>query len=271
MIDTRVARLALFLALAASPAAAQFPTVADPAEVMVLGTYHFANPGLDVVQVEIADVLSPAKQAEIERIVDAIARFRPTVVAVEAQPSQRAALDSLFAAYRAGRHELDRNEVQQLGFRLADRFGLSGVEPIDHDGEFPFGPLMEYAAQKDSAALRYVQEVFAQVQAEHQRRHRELTIPEILRLDNDPSLIAQGHGVYVRINEVGAGDGYAGADVLSAWYERNVRIFANVQRLASADDRVLVIIGSGHAAILRELVKHDPEMVLVDALDYLPE
>ena len=68
---------------------------------------------------------------------------------------------------------------------------------------------------------------------------------------------------------MGAGDTYIGADLLTKWYERNIRIFNNIQRLAGPGDRIILIIGSGHAPILRELIDSDPELVLVDPLPYL--
>jgi pheromone shutdown protein TraB len=62
---------------------------------------------------------------------------------------------------------------------------------------------------------------------------------------------------------------YAGVNLLSKWYERNIHIFANLQRIAESGDRILVIIGSGHAPILRELITYRPEMLLLDVLEYL--
>jgi hypothetical protein len=271
MTNPSIARAALLLSFVVSPLAAQqLPATAEPARLMILGTYHFANPGLDVVQNEVADVLAPAKQQEIVRIVDALVAFRPTIVAVEQEPSQARVLDSLYVAFREGRHELSRNEVQQVGFRLAAREDLERVVPIDHSGEFPFQALMGYAGEKDPAAVAWIEQVLAGVQADGARQQRELTIPAILREKNDPARIASEHGIYVRLSEIGAGDGYVGADLLAAWYERNIRIFANIQRIAGPADRVLVIIGSGHLGILRELAAHDPQMRLVEPNDFLP-
>lgn len=71
-------------------------------------------------------------------------------------------------------------------------------------------------------------------------------------------------------NRVGAGDTYVGAKLVSKWYERNIKIFANLQRLAKTGDRILVIFGAGHAPTLRELIRYDPELRLVDARRYLP-
>ena len=263
----------LFLAslLRILPLAAQEPgDMSEPAQVLVLGTYHFANPGLDVVKAEVADVLTPRKQAEIRQIVEALARFRPTKIAVEHLPSSAARLDSLYGAFRAGRHELSRNETEQLGFRLAAQFEHKRVFPIDHRGEFPWGPLMQYAQEHDPEFVEFVQEELARMTEESNRQQRELSVGEILRLANEPQQLVEDHGSYLRFARLGAGDTYVGADLLSRWYTRNIHIFTNLQRVAEPGDRVIAIVGSGHAPILRELVTYDPEMVLVEAVEYLP-
>jgi len=252
------------------PLSAQTPPDAERAEVLVLGTYHFANPGLDVVQVEVADVLSAARQEEINTVVEALARFRPTKIAVESIPPSAPGLDSLYLAYRSGRHELSRNEIQQLGFRLASRFEHARLYPIDHRGEFPFGAVMEYAEVHDADFVTFFNEEIAQMTAEMNRQQGEYRIGRILRRMNEPGELEADHGMYMRFARVGAGDTYVGADLLSKWYERNIHIFANLQRITEPGDRILVIIGGGHAPILRELIGYDPEMVLVDVLEYLP-
>lgn len=252
------------------PVAAQAPAAVEPAHVLVLGTYHFANPGLDVVKVEVADVLSATRQAEIQAVVDALARFRPTKIAVEHEPALAPRLDSLYHAYRSRQHELSRNETEQLGFRLGAMFEHPRVYPIDHRGEFPFGAVMEYAQVHDPSFVALANEELARIAAESNQRQRDNTIGEILRLSNAPTELAEGHGLYMRIAPVGAGDTYVGAGLLSKWYERNIHIFANLQRVAEPGDRILVIIGSGHAPILRELITYDPVLLLVDALEYLP-
>ena len=105
---------------------------------------------------------------------------------------------------------------------------------------------------------------------EQNRLQRESTLGEILYLENSQECIAAGHHLYLDFARVGAGDTYVGADLVSAWYGRNIRIFANLQRLAEPGDRILVIYGAGHAAILRELIGGAANMRLVEAHDYLP-
>jgi len=244
---------------------------ADPvAHVLVLGTYHFANPGLDVVQTDVVDVLSAARQAEILSIVETLARFRPTKIAVEHVPAAAPRLDSIYGEYRTGRNELDPDETQQLGFRLAAMLEHPRVYPIDYRGEFPFGAVMEYAALHDPVFVSFFQQEIARITAEANRQQKENTVAEILRLMNDPASLHQDHGAYVRFAQVGARDGYVGAALLSKWYERNIYMFANIREMVEPGDRILVIVGGGHAPILRELITYDPHLLLVDVLDYLP-
>jgi len=251
-------------------AAGEAQAAAPRAQVLVLGTWHFDNPGLDVVKSEVADVLSAEKQAEIEQVVEALARFRPTRIAVEARRAQAEKLDTMYAAYRDKQHTLGRSEVQQLGFRLAARFDHERLHPIDHPGEFPFGAVMQYAQEHDLAFVERVQRVMGEIAAEQKRRQQQKSIGEILRLENEPEEIARGHAMYMEFAAVGAGDTYVGADLLAKWYARNIRIFSDLQKLAQPGERVLVIFGAGHAAILRELIRNDPRLDLVEAGDYLP-
>ena len=98
--------LALSLA-AAAPAAAQTQPAPQPTHLlserrieerpalMVLATAHLANNDADVLRTEVDDVLSPARQAEIEAVVEALARWRPTRIAVEIDAADQARLDQI--------------------------------------------------------------------------------------------------------------------------------------------------------------------------------
>jgi len=82
------------------------------------------------------DVLAPRRQAEIAHVVAALKEFRPTRIAVERQAGDtRIARD--YADYLAGTHELTRNEIEQLGFRLARELGHTAIHPVDADGNSP--------------------------------------------------------------------------------------------------------------------------------------
>ena len=91
------------------------------------------------------------------------------------------------------------------------------------------------------------------------------------RLNAEP-LIRAGHGAYLtRSLGVGQGEEYPGVDGFTThWHNRNLRIFANIQRITDGPgDRILVIIGAGHLPILRHTVQCAPGYHLVEVSEFL--
>ena len=96
------------------------------------------------------------------------------------------------------------------------------------------------------------------------------TLREHLLYLNSPDEIALNHCIYLAWADAGAGD-YTLPDWISGWwYNRNLRIFANLKRITeSPEDRILVIFGAGHIPILRHAVENSPKHELVEVRDYL--
>ena len=58
--------------------------------------------------------------------------------------------------------------------------------------------------------------------------------------------------------------------VTSWWFNRNLRIFRNIQRIdATAEDRILVIYGAGHMNLLNVFFEASPEYNLIPVNSYL--
>src|SRR5437764_12796722 len=82
----RILANACFAAFLSTNLLAQSPTPAPARiQVIVLGTYHFANPGHDLHNMKVDSVLTPAKQAELADVASRLAKFNPTKIAVEAR------------------------------------------------------------------------------------------------------------------------------------------------------------------------------------------
>jgi hypothetical protein len=80
---------------------------------------------------------------------------------------------------------------------------------------------------------------------------------------NADDRVAQENGLYYRMARLGEPGDWAGADLVSDWFRRNMRIYSNVVRLAdSPAERVLVIYGSGHLGWLRHDFASDPNLRL---------
>lgn len=243
--------------LAESPPAAQ---------VMLLGTFHFADPGEDAVKTRSLDVTTTESQRYLDTVALRIAEdFRPTRVLLEYSPENDAKLNERFRQYLEGGFELPVNEIYQLGFRIARYGKLESVATWDHR-EVPWeaDEMLDYAKQNDPDALVVWEATIAKISAEGQKRQDTMTLRELLRVNNDPAEFAANKALYIATNDIGAGDGYSGADAAASWWHRNFRMYANVQRTAQPGERVLVIGGSGHIAIIADLLVLDAERQAVD-------
>jgi len=100
---------------------------------------------------------------------------------------------------------------------------------------------------------------------------RRSTVTEILLRLNDPEKARRDHGEHYlsRMTNDNAAI-YEQSDYLANWYKRNLRMFANLNRITEfPGDRVLLIVGSGHLGILRDFALDAPQYKLIEPTDYL--
>ncbi len=253
--------LLLIIAVFATPALAQSP--APRAEVLVLGVYHMANPGHDIFNTKADDVLAPKRQQEIAELARVLEKFAPTKVAVEADVwSQRVPKE--YGDYLVGKYTLSRNEIDQIGYRVAKDMGHKAVYPVDVDGDFPFQRLVNYAkgAGKAKELESMESEIGAMVKTQNDYLLSHSVLETLLYMNADQK-VADDVGFYFREAHFGEPGDWAGADLIADWYRRNIRIYSNVVRLIdSPNDRILVIYGAGHLGWLRQQFANDPSVRL---------
>ncbi len=242
------------------------------AQVLVVGSYHMSNPGLDAVNVTADDVLAPKRQREIEQLAAKLAAFRPTKVAVEIPYGRDSVSNSLYQRYLAGTHTLDRTEMQQLGFRVAKAAGLPRIHGVDYDLDVNLASVMVWAVTHGQPELATAaQSLSVRLLAEADSMMKHATVTEIITALNS-ARADSAQGIYLAALRVGADTSYPGATAAARWYERNLKIASNILRvIESPTDRVLVIIGAAHGPVLRELLERVPGVRLVPAATVLQE
>ena len=269
-------------------------------EAMVLGVYHFDNPGMDTYNLEIDDYFTKNRQAEIQEVVDLLAEYKPNKIFVEFLPSQQVILDSLFTLYAGNRLTLKdikngQNEVYQIGFRLAKQLGIRDIIAVDHPGAY-LAPYADFIA--DTLSIKSYQEYnvdYKQQMENRQINFTQNTVKENLIYLNDWKQILKNHNYYNNVaitvkdtsnvmfsykeveQEI---DGLPyqmrsydfnniGVELVTEWYKRNLFIYRNILEQSEKNDRILIIIGSGHVRLLKQFFDDNPDFNIVEANSFL--
>ncbi|HEV2799596.1 MAG TPA: DUF5694 domain-containing protein [Pyrinomonadaceae bacterium] len=242
--------------------------------LVILGTYHMGTPGNNVINRKVDDVTSPERQKQLVELVERLKKFKPTKIVVEIDIEDAAKAQEAYDKYLTGNYQLTKNETNQIGFRLAKELGHKKIYSVDW-GEFPDDPLYNYEkyAAKDAELDRFLKEVYRELKEGGEAENEKLlTLPitSQLILLNQPDQIEKSHQIYFDLMRIGRGKEYAGANYLSWWYGRNMKILVNIIRITdSPSDRILVVYGAGHSKLLTQFAKESGFYNVESPLKYL--
>jgi Family of unknown function (DUF5694) len=255
-------------------------TPKKPTEILVIGTYHFNNPGMDVAKYKVLDIMGEKPQKQLEEISTAIAKFKPIKIFTEWELKDQLALDTLYNKYVDGtyfdyvaakypkRKFYTHNEIVQLAFRTAKKLNLKKVYGIDYQGtSFDFDSIMKFA---DSVRLpNFKKEVMYDIKNTETKSNALFASNDLLKClyyFNSKELRKIDIPWYVgEINDSDKLGTYVGAFLASEWYRRNLYMLANIQKQTEISDRkIMVLAGSSHITMFLDLLKHDANYKIVE-------
>lgn len=236
-----------------------------PVPVLLLGTDHLSGWSGEGTH----DILSDARQREREELVTRLARFSPTKIAVEVLASKQARLDSTYEEYLAGERQADRDEIVQIGCRLA-QLTKAPLLAIDANWTLTHAPMEEYFQSHPDERVDGLSLDSLTLFAELWQQLGDLSLSEFLARLNEPPLVYLNDREYLdRCLPISAADSWAGVELVASWYRRNLKILANLQRIAEPGDRIFALFGSGHVASLRHFLEVSARFDFVSPLDFL--
>lgn len=256
-------------------------------DVLLLGTFHFHNPGADVAKIKTFDVMTPTVQAELEAMTQKISVFHPDKIFVEWAWDEQRELDALYNAYLGGNFEsyitatypkarhnfFMRNEITQLAFRAGKKSKLTRIYALDYlKTNFPYDSVMKaMQAAKQVALMQQTQDAIKRYETSQNKKLETYTLTQLLLDANSKEELTLNKGLYLDIlNRAGTTDNFAGAFLVSEWYRRNLYMYSIVQKtMTPADGKALVLVGSGHAAMMREFIASDQQFRLKELKDVL--
>jgi Family of unknown function (DUF5694) len=241
-----------------------------PIQVMVVGTFHMQiQRNSDVATIRPDDVTSKARQSEMAALVNSLATFKPTAVALEERAEDEKTLNSrLFAKYTAAQLSTERDERVQIGCRLASQLKLSRVYAIDYWNGGGIDGIQAWAkANQREAELSVEINELKLLATDIQESQKTQTVAELLKRLNTPPF--PGNDLYYRSLKYGGGKEWPGAAMAVNYFERNAIIFARLLKVAKPGDRIVVIYGAGHHFLLKHFIENTPGFEYVSPLPFL--
>lgn len=256
-----------------------------PKEILLLGTFHFNNPGADLVQVKTFDVMSAKSQQELEVITNKIKQYHPDKIFVEWEYNQQTALDSLYDLYTKNQYFdyvqkrypksnfYKQNEIFQLAFKAAAKCSHTKVYAIDYPGtDFPFDSVMQSIEKaKQSALKKEIEDKIKEFETIDNADRQKLNLTQLLVKANQDKFRKIDVGLYITLfNRAGAPDDFAGAYLVSEWYRRNLYMYSLVQKITeSSDKKVMVLLGASHIAMFKAFIESDKKFKAVELKEIL--
>ncbi len=242
--------------------------------ITILGSYHLGSQGRNVVKPKVADITAPERQKQLAELIEKLKKFKPTKIVVEIDSEDDAKTQELYDKYLAGSYQLSKNETNQIGFRLAKELGHKKVYCVDwgvvpDDESYNYEKFAAKYAELDKFLKDVYRELREEVNAEAEKLLK-LSVPDQYILINQPARIERDHTRYFDFVRLNLDKEYVGANYLSWWYGRNLKILANIIRITdSPNDRVLVIYGAGHAKLLNQFARESGFYNVESPLKYL--
>ena len=248
-------------------------------EALLIGTFHFHNPGADVAQTKSFDILSETAQAELEQITDAIAKYIPDKIFVEWPYDEQAELDEKYQEYLAGKNAAwtsefyQKNEIFQLAARTAKKLNHSKLYAMDYlDTSFPFDSIMQVIQTHEQQDLLGG---LMQMKTTFEGKFNALidrgaTLTEMVDYLNQPELRAMDLGFYTNLLAL-AGDtnNFIGAYTAAEWYRRNIYMLSLIQKMTESGEKVMILGGSSHIAVFEHLLSLNPQWETKELVEIL--
>lgn len=237
-------------------------------EVLLIGTFHYNNPGADVAKIKSFDILNEESQLELKKITSFINEYNPDKIFVEWPYNEQDELDSLYQLYKEGKYFKNdslsdfyrKNEIFQLAFRVAKDKNLKTVYGIDYSStSFPFEEVMNAIEKAGQSKLkeRFQNDISKFTSEFDKKIESGISLSELtyfLNTSESRNFSNNFHNNLMLL--AGSSDDFSGPFLTSEWFKRNLYMWSLIQKKTDeSDKKIMILVGSSHAAMFELFIK----------------
>lgn len=239
-------------------------------QILNLGTFHmdYTTDGYS----QDFDEKSAKNRKDITALVQKIAQFKPTVILVELPPERQEELEKRYHNYinSTMTYEDYYGEIGLVAFEVGRLSGTKRIYGIDHKMNYNFmigdQLINQYPSQPYSDYKTFFENHYIRSD-----EYKSLSLLDKIRYGNTPEY----YNFMINLNAdiltyVNSDIGFEGADEAAKFYHRNIRMFANMNKIDfNPNDRVFILMGTAHTAYFDSFFKRSPYYESVNVLEVL--
>lgn len=236
----------------------------DAITVLNFGTAHLSN--TTDANSAIRDLKDSKVKSDINKIVAALVKFKPTVICIEMPPDNNSFVNEVYKKYIIDQtNRLNySDELNSIGLETGRLSGVSYIYGIDNQLGFDYPSLIEIADNNK------VDSLFVKNMMDSYKRVNDLPILEQFYEINTKNYKMETFNFYNFLATKHTKSNFEGADVISEFYKRNLRMYSNFCDIPfKKKDRVLIILGATHTAYFDVFLDSDPRFKKENVLKYL--
>ncbi|WP_405396204.1 DUF5694 domain-containing protein [Maribacter sp. Asnod2-G09] len=256
-----------------------YSDISKKTEVLLVGTFHFSNfdqsHNIDIIQTNEVDVLTEKNQKELELICNKIAKFNPSKIFVEYPFSRQSELDSIYENFVPEKFELkERDEGEQLSFRVAKLLGHKRIFACDYRGSsFPYNTMIQSMKTSNQNELiasdQLIDEQWENNYNDIVNKNQSL-LDVLYFLNNEKERKIDRAWFLNFANKAGTANDTIGTFLASEWSRRNLHMYSKIQKqVTEKDDKIMILLGSSHIAILKDFINYNPNWATVELKDLM--
>lgn len=240
-------------------------------QILNFGTFHFGYTP-DATTVEF-DEHNDENKRQAHEIAIKLAEFKPTIILVESEPKLNEETANLYSKYLENPKMKFENptEVELLAFEIGRLSGTKKIYGIDHQMAYNYniGEHIDNSVDKiwyDSYFTdpdKFYPELNVTLEG--------LSLFERLKIMNNNIyldwMIAENADM---LTHAGTDGNFEGADEAAKYYQRNLRMYTEMNRLdIKPTDRIFILMGASHTAFFKDFISRSPKYEMVNTFDYL--
>ena len=219
------------------------------------------------------DERNEKNRTAVHEVAKKLAEFKPTVLVVERVPEYNEKLRKKYADYLKNPKTRFKNpsEIELLAFELGRLSKTTRIYGIDHKMGYNYQIGSQIKNTVDSKTYKEFEKNPYGMVSDINVDPSKLSLFDKLKLFNNDKfldfLITANADI---LTHAGTDNKFEGADEAAKYYQRNLRMYLNLNRIPlKKDDRVFILMGASHTAFFRDFMRRSPKYETVDIFEYL--